>query len=135
MNSVELAYQLRRMSIDSSSSSSSSSVPPPPEMLSATTMSYSSADTAQEFELDCSRFDGLSPAASCASSFDSLSSPHHAAEWGAGGGGLSRSRCAHNLSSLCSAFPSGGARSARQTSSHESGPNASWGYFVDTPSR
>mmetsp|Transcript_7832 Transcript_7832/g.16951 ORF Transcript_7832/g.16951 Transcript_7832/m.16951 type:complete len:136 (-) Transcript_7832:410-817(-) len=135
MNSVELAYQLRRMSIDSSSSSSSSSVPPPPEMLSAATMSYSSADTAQEFELDCSRFDGLSPTVSCASSFDSLSSSRRAAEWGTGGGGLSRSRCANNLSSLCSAFPSGGARLARQTSSYESGPNASWGYFVDTPSR
>eukprot|EP00584_Thalassiosira_punctigera_P027457 CAMPEP_0172579632 /NCGR_PEP_ID=MMETSP1067-20121228/139348_1 /TAXON_ID=265564 ORGANISM="Thalassiosira punctigera, Strain Tpunct2005C2" /NCGR_SAMPLE_ID=MMETSP1067 /ASSEMBLY_ACC=CAM_ASM_000444 /LENGTH=110 /DNA_ID=CAMNT_0013372357 /DNA_START=754 /DNA_END=1086 /DNA_ORIENTATION=+ len=110
-------------------------------------MSYSSAGTAQEFELDCSRFDGLSPAALCASSFDLLSSAgptrrsnpprraaspacaDRAAERGMGGGGLSRTRCARDLSSLC------GACSASQTSSYESEPNASWGYFVGTPSR
>mmetsp|Transcript_38360 Transcript_38360/g.62766 ORF Transcript_38360/g.62766 Transcript_38360/m.62766 type:complete len:131 (-) Transcript_38360:515-907(-) len=130
MNSLELAYQLRRMSIDSSSSGSCS-VPPSPEMLSASMMSDSSCST-QEFELDCSRFESISPTPSFASSFNSLSSAHHTTDQGMSSG-LSRSRCAHNFSSLCSTSSAGSTSSTRQMV--ESGPIAGWGYFVDTTSR
>ena len=82
----------------------------------------------QDFELDCSGFDGLGPSPSyaSASSFNSLSSASQR--------GLSRSRCVNNLSSL--GCPSSEASDARQVSSHyASGPNQGYGYFVDTPSR
>mmetsp|Transcript_29171 Transcript_29171/g.55318 ORF Transcript_29171/g.55318 Transcript_29171/m.55318 type:complete len:140 (-) Transcript_29171:769-1188(-) len=139
MNSIELNNQFRRLSVDSSSSgtsssssSSSSSFPSQSEMLSASMMSHST-DTAHEFELDCSRFNSFSPSVSHASSFNSLSSAHESTEQRLMGG-LSRSRCAHNLSALCSTSTAGSTRSTRQVS-YESGPKAGWGYFVDTPSR
>ena len=125
-SSLELAYQLRRLSIDSCSSSV---LPPPPKTLpsaSTATTSYSAASS-QEFELDCSGFDGmLSPTHSYASSYNSLSSAQ---------GGLSRSRCIHNLSSLGSASYVESNRLTRQISTHASGPTEGWGYFVDTPAR
>mmetsp|Transcript_32806 Transcript_32806/g.68997 ORF Transcript_32806/g.68997 Transcript_32806/m.68997 type:complete len:124 (+) Transcript_32806:96-467(+) len=123
MNSLELAYQLRRMSIDSSSNSS---VPTPPEMLSAASMSYSSTG---EFELDCSQFDSMTPA----SSFNSMEQGLSSNGWGSHG--LSRSRCAHNLSTFGSASSADSLSLTRQTPSYESGPNEGWGYYVDTPSR
>lgn len=116
MNSI--AYQMRRMSIESSAL--------PPASLSA---SMVSAADSQDFELDfdCSGFDAMSPAPSYGS-FSSQSS----AGWG--NGGLSRSRCVNNLSSLGSASSADvGVGSARQM--HAPGPNAGWGYFVDTPAR
>mmetsp|Transcript_28290 Transcript_28290/g.58958 ORF Transcript_28290/g.58958 Transcript_28290/m.58958 type:complete len:133 (+) Transcript_28290:102-500(+) len=132
MNSIELAYQLRRLTVDSSSSGSSS-VPAPPETISASMMSYDSASTTYDFELDCSHFNSFSPSPSYTSSFNSLSSGHGSTDQGLRSG-LSRSRCAHNLSALCSTSSAGSTRSTRQVS-YESGPNAPWGYFVDTPSR
>ena len=120
MNSLELAYQLTRMSIDYSSS-----VPTPPEMLSDASMSYSSAG---EFELDCYQFDSMTPA----SSFNSMEQESSRNGWGSNG--LSRSRCAHNLSTLGSSS-SADSLSLRQIPSHESRPNGGWGYYVDTPSR
>lgn len=117
MNSLELAYQMRRLSVDSGSSS----LAPPPALASSADMGSFPAD----FELDCSGFDNLTPATSYASmSSGSLSSASH--------NGLSRSRCVHNLSSLgCDA-----AEDYRPVASYASRSNEpAWGYYVDTPSR
>mmetsp|Transcript_26943 Transcript_26943/g.56165 ORF Transcript_26943/g.56165 Transcript_26943/m.56165 type:complete len:142 (+) Transcript_26943:98-523(+) len=141
MNSIELAYQLRRLTVDSNSSRAR--VPPPPETISASMTSYDSADTVQMFELDCSNFNDFSPSQYYTSSFnnDSTSSAQESTtERGLlslNNGGLSRSRYAqHNLSVLCSSSTSsvGSARSTRQVS-YESGAKVGWGYYVDTPSR
>jgi len=110
MNSLELAYQLSRISVDHNRSDSNSVI-------------------TQEFELDFGyHFDNhiLAPSPSFASSVNSSLSAQS-------GNGLSRSRCAHNLSALCGST-SDMARRCQNASSYESGPKA-WGYFVDTPSR
>jgi hypothetical protein len=132
-NSSAFDHQMRMLSIGSSGS-----IPPPPASLSASMMSFSSAES-QEFEHDCCRFAAITPT----SSLNLLSSIHHATarrmgnqEWGSGG--LSRSRCVNNLSSLGDSFSSASDNSvgsSRQIPSYEAGPNAGWGYFVDTPSR
>ena len=126
MNSLELAYHLSTMSVNSNGGMN---VPPPPESLSCG--SSCSSDFTQEFELDCSRFEAtmaLNP--SVASSMNSLSSSYRSTEH-MPMGGLLRSRCSHNLSDLCDA-----SSSTRQgPSSYASGPNAGWGYYVDTPAR
>jgi hypothetical protein len=132
-NSFDFNYQMRRLSVGSSGS-----IPPPPASLSASVMSFSSAES-HEFEHDCSRFAAMTPA----SSFNFLSASHYATErrmvnQGWGSGGLSRSRCVNNLSSLGDSFSSASDNSdgsSRQIPSYEAGPNAGWGYFVDTPSR
>ena len=119
MNSVELAHQLRRISIDSSSS-----VPQPPEMLSACTTALNS----QDFELDCSQFDNMSQS----SSFNSLSSQSSRSSIT---GGLSRSRCvASNLSALgsSSAADYSGRTTERRQLSTSSSTIDGWGYFADT---
>mmetsp|Transcript_11976 Transcript_11976/g.20793 ORF Transcript_11976/g.20793 Transcript_11976/m.20793 type:complete len:128 (-) Transcript_11976:519-902(-) len=126
VNSLELAYQLRRISIESGSS-----VPPPPDMISIMSCSTTSSSS-QEFELDCSRFDSISPSPSFASSVGSFPSANYEKQQGMIGG-LSRSRCAHNLSALCSSSSAGSTSSSRQM--FESGPNEGWGYYVDTPRR
>lgn len=129
-SSLELAYQLRRLSMESCSSgySTASDVPPPASLSSA---SYSTASASpQEFDFDCSGFaGGISPTPSYASSgFSSLSSAN--TQGSSNGGGLSRSRVCQNLSAL------GGAAYEDSTRlTHASGPNEGWGYFVDTPSR
>ena len=128
MNSLELAYQMRRISINSSSSAFS-----PPEMLPTSMMSFS-IDTAQEFEFDSSQFDSISSTPSYVSSFYSLSPVDHATGQGLNSG-LSRSRCAQDLSMLSSSPSAGNTCSTRQIPSLESGPKAGWGYFVDTPPR
>ena len=126
MNS-ELAYQMRRLSINSSSS-----IPPPPEMLPAL-YSDASAGDLQGLELDCSGFDSLAPSPSFTSSYGSLSSASDSyATSQIVGNGLSRSRCMHDLSALGgSAFSDGTPR----VPSHASSPTAPWGYYVDTRSR
>jgi hypothetical protein len=132
-NSFDFDYQMRGLSIGSSGS-----IPPPPAILSASVMSFSSAES-HEFEHDCSRFAAMTPA----SSFNFLSASHYATErrmvnQGWGSGGLSRSRCVNNLSSLGDSFSSASDNSdgsSRQIPSYEAGPNAGWGYFVDTPSK
>mmetsp|Transcript_38534 Transcript_38534/g.71055 ORF Transcript_38534/g.71055 Transcript_38534/m.71055 type:complete len:130 (-) Transcript_38534:188-577(-) len=129
MNSIELNNQFRRLSVDSSSSSS---FPSQSEMLSASMMS-NPTDTSHKFGLDYSHFNSFSPSVSHASSFNSLSFAHESTEQRLMGG-LSRSRCTHNLSALCSTSTAGSTRSTRQVS-YESGPNIGWGYFVDTPSK
>ena len=138
MNSIELAYKLGRISMDSSSSS----VPPPPASLS----SSSSMSSSLPYELDCTRFEGMSPSPSLvSSSYGSLSSQEEpqgyksqsssprgmTKGWGIT---LSRSQCVHNLSSLGSAC-SESSTSTRQISPYGSGPNEGWGYFVDTRSK
>ncbi len=132
-NSFDFDYQMRRLSIGSSDS-----VPPPPASLSASKMSFSSAES-QKFEHDCSRFAAMTPAPS----FNFLSSSHYATErrmcnQGRGSGGLSRSRCVNDFSSLGNSFSSASDNSvgsSRQTPSYDAVPSAGWGYFVDTPSR
>mmetsp|Transcript_27196 Transcript_27196/g.57391 ORF Transcript_27196/g.57391 Transcript_27196/m.57391 type:complete len:136 (-) Transcript_27196:583-990(-) len=134
VNSLELAYRLRMITVDSSSSSSS--VPPPPDMMS--TMSYSSMSSNTQFELDCSRFNSISPSPSFASSVSSFSSSaQYEKRQGGMSGGLSRSRCAHNLSALCSSSSSTeySTLSSTRQMYESSGPNEGWGYFVDTPKR
>lgn len=145
MNSIELAYQLRRLTIDSNNSSSS--VPPPPDTISASMASCDSADTAQIFELESSHFNSFSPPSSAPqyqyeSSFNdfmSFSSAQESTERGLSlsnlRGGLSRSRCANNLSALCSITSSVGSTRSTYQVSYESGDKACWGYYVDTPSR
>lgn len=132
MNSVELAYQLRKLSTASLSSCDSSV--PSSEMMSASMMSDDFDGPAHQFELDCSGFNGFSPTSSCATSFNSLLSAHHAMDQGFKGG-LSKSRCAHNLSALCDSSSISSMPLTRQTQSYESAPHAGWGYYVDTPSR
>ena len=128
MNS-DLAYQFRRISIDSVASNSSS-VPPPPEMLSACNSSFDSQG--HGFELDCSRFDIMAPSPSIASSYNSqMSQASYSSSLSSQSNtGFSRSRCVHNLSSLggSSSADHSGVRSTMQTSSS---PNDGWGYFVD----
>ena len=121
MNSVELAHQLRRISIDSNASS----VPQPPEMLSACTTALNS----QDFELDCSQFDSMAQS----SSFNSLSS--QSSRSSITGGGLYRSRCvANNLSALgsSSAADYSGRTTERRQLSTPSSTIDGWGYFADT---
>ena len=120
MNSVELAHQFRRISIDSNASS----VPQPPEMLSACTTALNS----QDFELDSSVFDNMSQS----SSFNSLSSQSSRSSIA---GGLSRSRCvANNLSALGSASAAdySGRTTERRQLSTSSYTTDGWGYFADT---
>ena len=133
-NSFDFDYQMRRLSIGSSDS-----VPPPPASLCSSMMSFTSADL-QEFEHDCSRFPTVMPSPS--SKFLSTSHFANARRTGNqvwGSGGLSRSRCVNNLSSLGDSFSSASENSVGSSiriSSYEAvPPNAGWGYFVDTPSR
>ena len=109
-----------------SSMCSDASFPQPPVML------------AQEFELDCSRFDhapalpsfassAYSSVSSSQSSYNSLSSAGRAS-------GLTRSRCVQNLSALGgSAYSESLSRRAPTAAS--AGPNAGWGYFADAVER
>mmetsp|Transcript_12032 Transcript_12032/g.21413 ORF Transcript_12032/g.21413 Transcript_12032/m.21413 type:complete len:139 (-) Transcript_12032:260-676(-) len=138
MNSIELAYKLGRISMDSSSSS----VPPPPASLS----SSSSMSSSLPYELDCTGFEGMSPSPSSASSsYGSLSSQEEpqgyesqsslsrgmSKGWGST---LSRSRCVHNLASLGSTC-SESSTSTRQVPPYGTGLNEGWGHFVDSRSR
>ena len=138
MNSIELAYKLGRISMDSSSGS----VPPPPASLS----SSSSMSSSLPYELDCTGFEDMSPSPSSAlSSYGSLSSQEEpqgyesqsslsrgmSKGWGST---LSRSRCVHNLASLGSAC-SESSTSTRQIPPYGTGTNEGYGYFVDSRSR
>ena len=119
MNTLSnVEYQMMKLSIGSSSSLASSMT-----CLASTCIS-------EDYELDCSRFDAVASGG--------LSTSHQATEQRMayrGSGGLSRSQCVNNLPSMGNSFPSSCSRSSRQTSFAFSGPNAGWGYFVDTPSR
>ena len=119
-SSLELAYQMRRLSTDSTSTLGSSS-------------SIGTFDSSA-FEQQV-----MTPSPSY-TSYNSLSSNQTPSQQ-ATAKGLSRSRCIHsNLSALgssSSADSFGSLSSARQIPSYASSPNAGegWGYFVDTPSR
>ena len=138
MNSIELAYKLGRISMDSSSSDSSS-FSSPQEMLSA-----SASMMSDEFDFDCSSFDIFAPSPSLASSFGSLASAQQHTtrqaminqDWGSDSA-MARSRCVNNLSTLGSASSSSdslGSTYQTPSSCASTGPNA-WGYYVDTPAR
>lgn len=121
MNSLELAYKMKYLSMDSCCG-----LPPPP--LSTSSPSY---------ELDCSRFDMLPSSAT--SSVSSLSSMNQAPTsngrgmikgWGSA---ISRSRCVDNLSSLGRSSSSDSSLSRpRHYEANAVGPAGSWGYFVDS---
>jgi hypothetical protein len=92
--------------------------------------SLASTCISEDYELDCSRFDAVASVG--------LSTSHQATERRMayrGCGGLSRSQCVNNLSSMSNSTFSSVSSSSRQTSFASSGQNAGWGYFVDTPSR
>ena len=114
MNSSELAYQMRRISLDSNCES----LPTPPH------------------SLDCSGFDKFNSMSSfhsyestaCQSQLSSCSLSSNEYK------GLSRSRCVANLSAMGSVSSEDTALSRSSTPQHvSSAPNArSWGYFVDS---
>ena len=127
MSSLEIAYQLRRLTMDSSSSS----VPPPPESLCSSSISSPS-----HCELDlCSRFNDMSqlppltPSPSCysMSSQESQGQSESTGSIKGWGSTISRSRCFNNLSSLGCAAPES------SLSREISTCNEGWGYFADVP--
>jgi len=128
-SSDQLAHQMSRITISSDDIGCSSSVPPSLEML---LLSAQMMAEAQEFQLDCSRFQHMTPctyvATSPDGSFGSSSS----------GSSLARSNCVSNLSTLGSpTLATSMARSSKQVPQCVSAPNerSGWGYFVDSQDR
>ena len=140
MNTLDFTYQTTMIG------SSSSPLPPPSTSLASSYCDESSSADIP-YELECSKFDTMTPSYPSLASFNSLSSdisqdyPSRRPQVESGmikgfGSTLSRSRCVHNLSSLGSV--SSFERNTRCTSSipkYGSGPNEGYGYFVDTPSK
>ena len=108
MNSLELAYQMRRMALDNSCSD----LPPPPHTL------------------DCSGFDKFNSMSSF-NSYESQLSQSQGSAASFRGKSLSRSRCVTNLSAMGSVSSEGSGLTRSSVPKYEAGPNA-WGYFVDS---
>ncbi|KAL7460364.1 hypothetical protein ACHAXS_000820 [Conticribra weissflogii] len=132
MNSLELAYQMKSLAMDSRQS-----VPRQPETLSGNMP----ASSALNFQMDSSRFDMMS--SSALSSFESpcnQSQLYSSMVKGKGmshgwGSTLSRSRCVSNLSCLGSVSSEGSGELPHSRLYYTSLDNGdSWGYYVDSVS-
>lgn len=132
MNSLELAYHMKSLAVDSRDTSSQTQ-----ETLSGNMPVL----TAQNFQMDSTRFDVMiSTTISCHESQYDKPQKHHSSKretsirhgWGST---LSRSRCVSNLSCLGSVNSEGTADMPRSRLDHTSFVNGdSWGYYVDSVS-